>query len=139
VRLPHLRRVGIGALVGIVLMTLVLGLSAVVAEERPAVELGTGADLGALEAAVQTLAPTLAGGGCPDVRRAPTAEHRDAAETLTDAVRDDPGDTVASPDGTGVEIALAEVPPLVADEIDSCVLQSPRAHPGWTRLSARLR
>jgi hypothetical protein len=139
VRRPPLRRVGLAALAGVLLMALVLGVSALVAEDRPEVDLGTGAEKGALEEAVQLLAPTLAGDPCPDVRRAPGAEQRDAVALVQETVRENREDMVADPRDPAAEIPLTALPPLVAGEIEGCVRRARGASPAWSRLAADLR
>lgn len=132
-------RLGIAVVVGAVLALLLLGVSELISDERPPVDLGTGITAGTLESDIATLAPTLGGGDCPDMARPPGADQRDAVTSIRSIVREDPGWLVDSPDGTGVQIEVSEVPGVVADEIDGCVLQATRADARWTRLSKDLR
>jgi len=139
VRRASLIRVGLAALAGVLLMALVLGASALVSEDRPDVQLGAGAEKGALEEAVQLLAPTLAGDPCPDMRRPPGPDQRDAVATIQETVRENRTDMVADPRNPDAEIPLAGLPPLVAGEIDGCVRRTRGASPAWSRLAEDLR
>lgn len=132
-------RLAVAAGAGAFLLLVVLALSALVSGERPVEVTVDGARAAAAETAARVLAPTLAGGDCPDVGRPPTGPERAAERDLVTAAREAPDEPVPDPRDPDAEMPLGEVPPLIAAEIESCLRRTDTPSPSWGRLAGRLR
>jgi hypothetical protein len=126
---------------GIAVMVGVVGLSAEVTDEPPVGDdvTATSGEATIVERAVELIAPTLSGGDCPDVAAAAPRAAVDAADRLVFRARRNPDAEVPSPDGSGVDIPLSEVPAILADEVDGCILQAESTGTGWERIASTLR
>ncbi len=125
---------------GVVVMLAVLGVSFAVTDAPPeAVDEGN-VEVPFVDRVVALIAPTLTGGDCPDVTRPAPRRAIDATDRLVLRVRRTPEAEVPSPDGSGVDIPLSDVPSILADEVDGCILQAPGpAGEGWEAITRRLR
>lgn len=123
-------------LVGVLIAAAMLLVSFAVTDDVPP-ELR--ADQDAVSEAVELLAPTLADGECPAVDRAAAVRRVRVARALVTRVQADPTVLVDDPSGTGTQIPMAEVPGLIADEIEGCLFVVDAPGPGWARIVTLLR
>lgn len=128
-----MRRHLVAAVAALAALAVVLAVAAAVSRDRPK-HPGL-ADV--VDQAVAGIVPSARGGDCPDVSRPMPINAVRVATTLLRAVRRDPGATVPAPSGDG-EIAIREVPGLLADELDACLRTVKSPGPGWERLKATL-
>lgn len=129
----------IAILVGLAATGVMLGVSFAITEETPGPVTTTEQAGSSVSPAVAQLAPTLSGGECPAVDRAAPDDAVDLARALVAEAEANPDAQVPSPDESGVDISLGEVPGILADEVAECLLQVDSPGPGWEEILAILR
>lgn len=92
-----------------------------------------------VEDAVAAIAPSIAGGDCPDTSRLMPIKTVRIADALMRAAKRTPAAVVPAPSGEGDDVQLGQVPGLLADELKICIDNGPHVGPGWERLVTRLR
>lgn len=128
----YLRAVGIGVLV----LAAMIGVAFAITDSVPAVDVENRA---AVARAVDVLAPALSGQDCPDMSRPASAEAVSAARDLARRAVRTPNRTVPDPTGTGIDTPMSEVPGVVADEVESCLLAATSPGRGWQSVLTILR
>ncbi len=129
-----MRRHITAAAAGLVLLAVMMALSFAVSGER---EKNPG-QTQIVEDAVAAIAPSIAGGKCPDTTRLMPINTIRIADALVRASKRTPAAAVPAPSGEG-EVELGAVPGLLADELKICIDSGSHVGPGWERLVARLR
>ncbi|MCB0883023.1 MAG: hypothetical protein KDC33_12520 [Thermoleophilia bacterium] len=119
----------VAALLAVAALAGVLGIAAGVSRDRPK-HPGLAE---VVDQAVAEIAPSASGGDCPDVSRPMPINAVRVATTLLRAVRRDPEAPVPAPSGDG-DVAIREVPGLLAVELDACMRAVKTPGPGWERL-----
>lgn len=129
-----MRRHLIAAAAGVATVALTWAVAAGISDERPRYP-GQAQIVGD---AIEAIAPNAAGGECHDTTRMMPIRVVRVADDLVRVSRRSPNVMVPAPNGEG-EVALGEVPGVLADSLQECLDQNGAPGPGWARLVTRLR
>lgn len=122
--------------IGVATVAVMVAVAFLITTSVPAVDV---ANQQAVSHAVDLLAPALNGGDCPDMAQPASAEAGAAARDLVRRATLTPARTVPDPSGTGIDVPLAEVPGVLADEVESCLIVADAPGRGWQAILTALR